>query len=288
MSKMKGTKKVINVVLPFIFIGSMILVFGYFYGAGENLWDEGFTIPAGMMKTYNCPLAIREKLVFSFSADEKISLYVFDSINYDMLISGGDGKPHGIFKAQNMTEVSYTLQAVKTDTYYFLLNNPSEYNVNIYAIGTHQTLQYSGLMPIYEIPSFAVPLSAMIIVVSIFGGFLFYRWNLQQERKRLLIAEQAKRAEFEREQLVKGFVKFINDDGVERWGTPQQVKEWKKERDARIKREQERLRENEEKRRAVILKETTIVKEIVKVRCRYCGKLYNESLDKCPYCGASR
>ena len=285
---MKGAKKVINVILPFISIGSMILIFGYFYDVGEDLWDEGFIIPADKMKTYNYPLAIREKLAFSFSANKKINLYVLDSTNYDMLISGGDGKPHAIFIAENMTEVSYTLQGFKTDTYYFLLTNPSEYDVDIYVIGTHQTLQYSGLMPIFEIPSFAVPLSATVIVVSIFGGFLFHRWNLQQQRKRLLIEEQAKRAEFEREQLVKGFVKFIDDDGVERWGTPQQVKEWEKEREARIEREQERLREIEEKRKAVLLKETTIIKEIVKVRCRYCGRLYDASLDKCPNCGASK
>lgn len=38
-----------------------------------------------------------------------------------------------------------------------------------------------------------------------------------------------------------------------------------------------------------LLKEKEIVKEvIVKVRCPYCQSLYDETLDKCPYCGGKR
>jgi len=36
-----------------------------------------------------------------------------------------------------------------------------------------------------------------------------------------------------------------------------------------------------------IVKEKEVVREIVKVRCRNCGSLYLETLDKCPNCGAS-
>jgi hypothetical protein len=32
--------------------------------------------------------------------------------------------------------------------------------------------------------------------------------------------------------------------------------------------------------------ETIIVKEIVKIRCRYCGFTYDQGLDSCPNCGA--
>ncbi|MCK4320386.1 hypothetical protein KAW11_02120 [Candidatus Bathyarchaeota archaeon] len=40
---------------------------------------------------------------------------------------------------------------------------------------------------------------------------------------------------------------------------------------------------------AQIVKEKETVKEvIVKTRCPYCRKLYDESNDKCPHCGASR
>jgi len=38
-----------------------------------------------------------------------------------------------------------------------------------------------------------------------------------------------------------------------------------------------------------LLKEKEIVKEvIVKVRCPYCQSLYDETLDKCPYCRGTR
>lgn len=38
-----------------------------------------------------------------------------------------------------------------------------------------------------------------------------------------------------------------------------------------------------------VVKEKEIVKEvIVKVRCPYCHRLYDESIDTCPHCGASR
>jgi len=32
--------------------------------------------------------------------------------------------------------------------------------------------------------------------------------------------------------------------------------------------------------------EKIIVKEIVKIRCRYCGFTYDQGLDSCPNCGA--
>jgi len=38
---------------------------------------------------------------------------------------------------------------------------------------------------------------------------------------------------------------------------------------------------------SVVIKEKEVIKEIVKVRCRHCGCLCLETLDKCPNCGAS-
>jgi rubrerythrin len=35
-----------------------------------------------------------------------------------------------------------------------------------------------------------------------------------------------------------------------------------------------------------INQEKVIVKEIVKIRCRYCGFTYDQGLDSCPNCGA--
>jgi predicted membrane protein len=37
-----------------------------------------------------------------------------------------------------------------------------------------------------------------------------------------------------------------------------------------------------------ITKEKEIIREVVKIRCSYCGNLYDETQDKCPYCGAKR
>lgn len=31
--------------------------------------------------------------------------------------------------------------------------------------------------------------------------------------------------------------------------------------------------------------EKEVIREIVKIRCQYCGNLYDEHEDKCPYCG---
>lgn len=45
---------------------------------------------------------------------------------------------------------------------------------------------------------------------------------------------------------------------------------------------------SKERQEKVIKEREVIVKEIVKIRCSYCKKLYDETLDKCPNCGASR
>ena len=44
--------------------------------------------------------------------------------------------------------------------------------------------------------------------------------------------------------------------------------------------------DSQEKR--TIVRETKIVREIVKIRCQFCGNLYNESIDRCPYCAGHR
>jgi len=35
-----------------------------------------------------------------------------------------------------------------------------------------------------------------------------------------------------------------------------------------------------------IYKEREIIREIVKIRCRHCGTLFEEKLNRCPHCGA--
>jgi hypothetical protein len=79
------------------------------------------------------------------------------------------------------------------------------------------------------------------------------------------LEERIKEKEFEKQQIAKGLVKFTDEDGNIQWGTPEQVREWK--------------------RAEKVTKETVVMREIVKIRCRYCGKLFDERLDNCPHCG---
>jgi len=37
-----------------------------------------------------------------------------------------------------------------------------------------------------------------------------------------------------------------------------------------------------------VAERTIIVREVVKIRCPYCGGLYDEVKDRCPYCGGKR
>ena len=34
-----------------------------------------------------------------------------------------------------------------------------------------------------------------------------------------------------------------------------------------------------------VIKEKIIIKEVVKIKCRYCGTLYEQTLSRCPHCG---
>jgi hypothetical protein len=37
-----------------------------------------------------------------------------------------------------------------------------------------------------------------------------------------------------------------------------------------------------------VVKEREIIREVVKIRCPYCGSLYDETEDKCPNCGGNK
>jgi rubrerythrin len=82
----------------------------------------------------------------------------------------------------------------------------------------------------------------------------------------------------EQQQASMGLVRFVDRYGNEKWGTPQQVRQWQQE-------EQDQERVN---RGTLIREKETIIREIVRVRCQYCGQLYDEALAKCPNCGARR
>jgi type II secretory pathway pseudopilin PulG len=132
-------------------------------------------------------------------------------------------------------------------------------------------------------PAAAIVLAVIILLVA---AFAIQRWfkakqataEAQREAIRAEEERRRKREQFEQEQAAKGLVKFVDRDGNERWGTKEEVREWQRE-----EKEQERLDKG-----VVVREKETIIREIIKVRCRYCGRLYDEALDKCPHCGAAR
>lgn len=82
-------------------------------------------------------------------------------------------------------------------------------------------------------------------------------------------------------------------DLLESWGVKKEMKALEEEE----KYKTERLFEELKSRIGAIeiqagtIKEKELIKEkevIVKIRCPYCHNLYNETLDKCPHCGAKR
>jgi hypothetical protein len=44
-----------------------------------------------------------------------------------------------------------------------------------------------------------------------------------------------------------------------------------------------RVKNDDEK----VVKERIIIRESVKLRCRYCGNLYDQGMNRCPHCGAA-
>ncbi len=48
------------------------------------------------------------------------------------------------------------------------------------------------------------------------------------------------------------------------------------------------VKKPDQPQKEVITSTRETIKEIVKIRCRYCGKLYTEQKDKCPYCDGGR
>jgi type II secretory pathway pseudopilin PulG len=82
------------------------------------------------------------------------------------------------------------------------------------------------------------------------------------------LEQRLKEEQFEREQQAKGLTKYVDKDGNTRWGTQDEVAEWARADKAQV--------------------EVIIQKQVVKIRCPYCGQLYDEHLSTCPHCGGSR
>lgn len=94
--------------------------------------------------------------------------------------------------------------------------------------------------------------------------------------------------------MYHGFSKYRTEAHVEKEqkALEMQKMQVEKERRAleleRIKQQREKIAEGEiDLEKPPVTREREIIKEIVKIRCRYCGKLHHERLNRCPHCGAS-
>jgi len=47
-------------------------------------------------------------------------------------------------------------------------------------------------------------------------------------------------------------------------------------------------RETQPPKGASVIREREVIRQIVKIRCPYCGKLYDETYDNCPHCGGKK
>lgn len=54
----------------------------------------------------------------------------------------------------------------------------------------------------------------------------------------------------------------------------------------RLMKSSRQVSESTQPENQTVIREKEIIREIVKIRCPYCNNLYDEKLDKCPYCGA--
>jgi len=98
--------------------------------------------------------------------------------------------------------------------------------------------------------------------VICFAGFLYWGFRKQLRDEKIRTGE---------------LVEYVDRNGSKIFGTPEQVRRWKEQEEH--EKELERLRAGEKQ---------VVVKEIVKVRCSYCGQLFDSTLDRCPHCGAKR
>jgi len=122
----------------------------------------------------------------------------------------------------------------------------------------------------------ALPFVILGIVVGSIAVLVFYGSRQSKKtseeaaaQERLTALEKRLEEEqFEKEQAAKGLVKFTDKNGNIRWGTPEEVSQWKLEEST--------------------TREVLIQREIVKIRCHYCGNLFDERLDKCPHCGGKQ
>ena len=141
----------------------------------------------------------------------------------------------------------------------------------ILAVGLYVVYIYFGLLP-FAIGGFFV---AIFVVYAVYSSRKSK--NKQQTTQPTFNAFQQATPE-EREKLLEleGFTKYTDENGTTKWQPPKDgMPEW-----ARA-----------EKIDVVLSGGSVhieVQKETPKIRCSYCGTVYEQRLEKCPNCGASR
>jgi hypothetical protein len=119
------------------------------------------------------------------------------------------------------------------------------------------------------------------IFVAIFTVWIVY--NSRKEKHKPQASSEPTLSSFqsatpeERQKILeeKGFIKYTDENGNTKWRAPEQLAEWTKAEKVDVTFKNNSM-------------EMVIEKEGPKIRCSYCGTVYDEKLDKCPNCGASR
>ena len=143
----------------------------------------------------------------------------------------------------------------------------------VFAIGLYVVWVYYGFLP------FA--LGAFVIII--FAVYAVYSSRKAKKNKPQTIGQPTfsamKNASPElREKMMEleGFTKYTDENGITHWKPPSgAVPEWAKAEKIDVVMKDGAL-------------EIEVEKQSPKIRCSYCGTVYDEKLDRCPNCGASR
>ena len=143
----------------------------------------------------------------------------------------------------------------------------------ILVIGLYAAYVYYGLLP-FVIGGFFV---AVFAAYAVYSSRKAKKTNPQaNSQPNFSIFQHATTEQREKMLEIEGFTKYTDENGATRWKPPSEnVPAWLKA---------EKI--------DVVMKdgswEIQMVKQSPKIRCFYCGTVYEGKLEKCPNCGATR
>lgn len=143
----------------------------------------------------------------------------------------------------------------------------------LFAIGLYVVWVYYGFLP-FALGAF---------VILIFGVYAVYSSRKQKKNKpqttnqpNFSAMNNASPEQREKMMELSGFTKYTAEDGSIHWKPPSgAIPEWAKAEKIDVVMKDGSL-------------EIEVEKQSPKIRCSYCGTVYEEKLDRCPNCGATR